>query len=219
VLKLQRDESSGRVNALLGGMDRFRVRQLAAREPFMVAEVEYLYEVKVAPNDELKAHVLALVNSIKDLVQLNPLFKEELSLLIGQGITFEDPGRLADLAAFMTTAAGDELQEVLETLEVQPRLEKVLRLLNKELDISRLQAKIGSRSRSGSRGSSANTSCASSSRRSSASSAWRRTTRKRRWRATSSDSDNCIPPMRRAGASTRRSTSSGSWKGRRPSTT
>jgi ATP-dependent Lon protease len=142
VLKVQRDESSGRVSALLGGMDRFRVKQLATREPFTVAEVEYLYEVKAAPSDELKAHVLALVNSIKDLVQLNPLFKEELSLLIGQGITFEDPGRLADLAAFMTTAAGEELQEVLETLEVLPRLDRVLRLLNKELDISRLQAKI-----------------------------------------------------------------------------
>ena len=142
ILRVQRDEASGRTSILLGGLDRFEIKAILSSKPYITAEVSYLYESRERATDELKAHALALVNSIKDLVQLNPLFKEELSLLIGQGLTFEEPGRLADLAAFMTSAAGDELQEILETLNVQARLDKVLRLLNKELDISRLQAKI-----------------------------------------------------------------------------
>jgi ATP-dependent Lon protease len=52
------------------------------------------------------------------------------------------PEPFADFAANLTTAAKKELQEVLETIPVVPRMEKVLVLLNKELDIARLQAEI-----------------------------------------------------------------------------
>lgn len=140
VLKADRGES-GQLTVVVGGMDRFELERVLSREPYVVAEVSYLYEPKLVITDELKAYALAVINSIKDLVSLNPLFKEELNLLVAQG-NFEDPGRLADLAAFMTSASGQQLQDVLETLDVRQRLDKVLNLLKRELDISRLQAKL-----------------------------------------------------------------------------
>jgi len=140
VLKLQRSEQ-GPPAVLLGALDRFEIRRTLQRAPQIVAEVSYLYEPKLAPSNELRAYALAVINSIKDLIVQNPLFKEELNLLINQG-SFEEPGRLADYAAFLTSAPGPKLQEVLETLDVRARLEKVLELLRHELEISRLQSKL-----------------------------------------------------------------------------
>lgn len=125
------------MTTVLSALDRMRIVRVVEHDPYMRAEVEYLYD-QPGPAAELKAYSLAAINSIKDLVALNPLYKEQLSLLLDQG-NLEEPGPLADMAAFLTSARGETLQEVLETLDVRKRLEKVLGLLKDELEISRLQ--------------------------------------------------------------------------------
>jgi ATP-dependent Lon protease len=126
------------ITVVLSALDRMRIVRVIRHTPYLVAEVEYLYD-KSAPSDELKAYTLAVINSVKDLVALNPLYKEQLSLLVSEG-NLDDPGPLADTAAFLTSADGPQLQRVLETLDVRKRLERVLGLLKRELEISRLQA-------------------------------------------------------------------------------
>jgi ATP-dependent Lon protease len=56
--------------------------------------------------------------------------------------SLSEPGRLADFAAALTGAGGGELQEVLETVSIRARLRKVLMLLRKEIDVSKVQARI-----------------------------------------------------------------------------
>ena len=56
----------------------------------------------------------------------------------------EDPSHLSDFAASLTTSTKGQLQEVLETLDLLPRMEKVLVLLNNELELARAQQKIRS---------------------------------------------------------------------------
>ncbi len=131
------------VTAVLSAMDRMRIVRVLSHSPYMVAEVEYLKD-KPAPSGELKAYTLAVINSIKELVVQNPLYKEQLSLLLSEG-NLEDPGLLGDMAAFLTSAEPEALQLVLETLDVRRRLEKVLGLLKRELEIAQLQTKIRDR--------------------------------------------------------------------------
>ena len=47
-----------------------------------------------------------------------------------------------DFAANLTSADGAELQEILETFDVRRRIDRVLVILKKELEVSRLQTKI-----------------------------------------------------------------------------
>ncbi|MBM4144033.1 MAG: endopeptidase La [Lentisphaerae bacterium] len=131
----------GPIQVLLSALERFRIRGIVREEPHIVAEVDYMIETEMADNMELKAYSLSVVKSIKELIQLNPLHKEELSLFMSRS-SLADPGRLADFAAALTTAGGKELQEILETASIRARLRKVLFLLKKEIDVSRLQAKI-----------------------------------------------------------------------------
>lgn len=90
---------------------------------------------------ELKAYSISIITTIKEMLKLNPLFKEELQIFLGHS-DFTEPGRLADFAVALTTATREELQEVLEIFDLQGRIDKALVLLKKELDLSKLQNSI-----------------------------------------------------------------------------
>ncbi|MDD5704702.1 MAG: endopeptidase La [Kiritimatiellae bacterium] len=134
--------SENLIHVLVTTHERFRVSSYVSTKPVLVARVEYMLEADMSDNPELKAFSISVVQAIKSLIQLNPLHKEELGLLMQHG-NLSEPGRLADIAAALTTATAAEQQEVLETVSVRDRLSKVLLLLRKEIDISRIQAKIG----------------------------------------------------------------------------
>ncbi len=144
VVQASPPSADGPLQLVVQVMERFNVIQFLGEAPLLRARVNYWYEPGFKTNDELKAYSVAVVDSIKELVQLNPLFKEGLSLLLDQ-IDVHDPGVLADFAAAMTTASGEELQEVLEIRSVRRRIEKTLILIKREVEISRLKQQISKR--------------------------------------------------------------------------
>ena len=66
---------------------------------------------------ELKAYTVAVINTIKELLPLNPLYAEELKFFLNR-FSPEEPARLADFAAGLTTSSKEELQDVLETTHI-----------------------------------------------------------------------------------------------------
>ena len=106
----------------------------------LVAKVSY-HPDDVTLSKELKAYAISIISTIKELLKLNPLFKEELQIFLSHS-DFTEPGKLADFAVALTTATREELQEVLETINLPERIDKALVLLKKELDLSRLQSSI-----------------------------------------------------------------------------
>lgn len=125
-------------------LERFDIREVVAEKPILRTRVHYWHETQFETNKELKAYSVAIVESIRKLVKLNPLFKEGLSLLVEQ-INVNDPGSLSDFSSSMTTATGEELQEILEMKSIRARIEQALILLKRELEISRLKAQISKR--------------------------------------------------------------------------
>ena len=89
----------------------------------------------------MKAYSISIISTIKDLLKLNPLFKEELQIFLGHS-DFTDPGKLADFAVALTTASREELQGVLEAFDLNDRISRALVLLKQELDLSKLQSSI-----------------------------------------------------------------------------
>jgi ATP-dependent Lon protease len=110
------------------------------KSSFMMAQVKTVDDPSTN-SDELKAYSINIITTIKELLKLNPLFKEELQVFLGHS-DFTEPGKLADFAVALTTASREELQDVLETFDIQERIDKALLLLKKELDLSRLQNSI-----------------------------------------------------------------------------
>jgi ATP-dependent Lon protease len=134
------------IHVLLEGLQRFRVRSWVRAEAPYLASVQYFPERggelgDAADRDELKAYAVAIINTIKELIPLNPLYGEELKVFLGRSNPNE-PALLADFAAGLTTASKQELQDVLETIPLAPRLAKVLKLLQQEVRIARTQMEI-----------------------------------------------------------------------------
>ncbi len=112
---------------------------------YLSAKVKYHEDPAVHElSKEIKAYSISIITSIKELLKLNPLFKEELQIFLSHS-DFTDPGRLADFAVALTTASREELQEVLSCFDIQKRIDKALLILKKELDISKLQSSINQR--------------------------------------------------------------------------
>lgn len=130
------------LHILVATRERLRIVSFRQEDPVFVARVEYMHETDMSDNPDLKAYSISVVQAIKALVQLNPLHKQELNLLM-QHTDLNEPGRLADIATALTTAKAEEQQQILETVSVRERLHRVLLLLRKEIDVSKIQAKIG----------------------------------------------------------------------------
>lgn len=135
------DDKDEHLQIIVEGLQRFEVSEwINTQHPF-VANVTYHLENKAKKQTELKPHVLAVINTIKELLPLNPLYNEELKVFL-ERFSPEQPSSLADFAASLTTSTREELQDILATLELAPRLEKVLLLLNKELQLAKAQVEI-----------------------------------------------------------------------------
>jgi ATP-dependent Lon protease len=138
VHRVQRSE--GRLQVLVECLQRFRIVQMVSRETPFTARIEYLPE-PATDSKEIKPYAVAIINTIKELLPLNPLYAEELRMFLDR-FGPDDPSHLTDFAASLTTSDKFQLQAVLETLELLPRMEKVLELLHKELELVKAQASI-----------------------------------------------------------------------------
>ncbi|MDA3787454.1 MAG: endopeptidase La [Desulfobacula sp.] len=130
----------GNIQFIAQGLERFRIKRFLSDKPPFVIEAEYFKKVEENEN-ELKAYAIAIINSIKQLLSLNPLYSEEVRQYLGM-FSPDQPSLLTDFAAGITTASGDDLQEVLELTSVIDRMKKVMMLLQKEIEIAKLQSKI-----------------------------------------------------------------------------
>ena len=129
------------IQILLEGLQRFSVSQWLADKPPLLASARYYPNHPSAQTEEQKAYAVAIINIIKDLIPLNPLYGEELKVFLARS-DINEPSMLADFAASLTSASKDDLQEVLETVPLQRRMEKVVELLNRELKIAQAQKEI-----------------------------------------------------------------------------
>lgn len=131
----------GGAQVVLNMEKRISITKPAKSSKYLRTEVKYIEDAGGKLTKELKAYSISIITTIKELLKLNPLFKEELQIFLSHS-DFTEPGKLADFAVALTTAGREELQDVLETFDLHSRIDKALMLLKKELDLSKLQNSI-----------------------------------------------------------------------------
>ncbi len=133
-------EVKDNVQFIAQGLERFKIKKFLSDKPPFVAEVDYFSPPK-EDEDKIKAYAISIISNIKQLLSLNPLYSEELKQYLNR-FSPDQPSPLTDFAAGITTASGAELQEILETGSLLDRMKKVMMLLQKEIEIAKLQTKI-----------------------------------------------------------------------------
>mmetsp|Transcript_22464 Transcript_22464/g.62033 ORF Transcript_22464/g.62033 Transcript_22464/m.62033 type:complete len:1027 (-) Transcript_22464:288-3368(-) len=136
-------EASDSGQLLLLGHRRIKRTEVLSQEPQRV-RVEHLRDEPYSNDDILKATSMEVVNTMRDLLHLNPLYGEQFRTLLSLtgSIDLQDMSRLVDAAASLTS--GDDVvhQAILEQLSVPERAKSVLLLLKKEVELCKLQQDI-----------------------------------------------------------------------------
>jgi ATP-dependent Lon protease len=132
------------VQVLLLGGRRVTLDRVVQAEPVMLAKMGEAQDENPEDSDGVslaKAYSMEVMQTIKEILKLNPFFKEQMQMIL-ERTEIHESGKLADFGAALTTADAQSLQGVLATLNVTERIEKTLLLLKKELEVSKLQSEI-----------------------------------------------------------------------------
>ena len=113
-------------------------------EQILMVDTSNIVHQNYQMSDEIKALSNEVIQTIRDIITMNPFYRESLSLLLPDGQRVVDnPVYLSDLGAALTNGDAKDQQEVLEEMNIPNRLMLSLKLLKKELEMSKLQQKIG----------------------------------------------------------------------------
>jgi ATP-dependent Lon protease len=121
------------------GDQRFQVTEFLSGWPFFVARVVRIPE-PTAHTPEIEARFLHLQRQAVEALELLPQAPQELIAAV-QSTT--SPAALADLAVAYMDVKPTEKQEILETIDVNARMDKVSRMLAQRIEVLRLSAEIG----------------------------------------------------------------------------
>jgi len=131
--------SDGTHHLVCQGDQRFQIVEFLGGWPFFVARVVRIPE-PVTQSAEIEARMLHLREQAVEAVQLLPQAPPELLAAV-QGAP--SAGALADLVATYMDVSPEEKQEILETIDLTARMEKVARLLAHRIEVMRLSREIG----------------------------------------------------------------------------
>ncbi len=132
----------GTVKVLVEGAERVRVTGYEDTDGFFTAHVEVLSQEHEEDDRELEVLTRSLLAMFDQYVKLNKKVPPEILTSLS-GI--EEPGRLADTIAAHMSLKLDEKQKILEIVSSHARLERLMVLIEGEIDIMQIEKRIRGR--------------------------------------------------------------------------
>ncbi len=132
----------GSTRIICQGLARVHILAFTQGQPYLKAHIETVAETEAA-GEEVEALKVNVTNLFQRVVSMVPQLPEEL---VVAAMNIEEPGNLADLVAsqmFLKITLA-ERQKVLQTVDVKERLQLVLEVLNKQVQLLELSEKIQS---------------------------------------------------------------------------
>jgi len=128
------------VRILVQGLRRIETVEYVQHKPFYRARVRHLADVyeRSKDLDAMQAH---MVNQFAKFVSMIPYLPDELQVVV---MNIKDPGKVTDLIASNLNISLEEKQDLLSTLDVRARIQKLSTILNREIELLELGHKIQS---------------------------------------------------------------------------
>ena len=134
----------GEHHIICQGQQRFRVLSYLDGFPFIVATVERIDEPSVTGNTEIEARFLQLKERAVEVLQLLPQVPQEMVHAV-QNI--DAPGTLADLVAGYVDIKPAEKQTLLEEVDLQRRMDRLLDVLAHRIEVMQISRDIDKRTK------------------------------------------------------------------------
>ncbi len=122
---------NGTIQLILQGLSRIRINEIVHTEPYPFARVEVLQDTG-EHNPELEGLSRAAQELFQEVVNSAPYLANEIGAAIS---ALTEPGAVADFIASQLNIQLEDRQEILNTLDVGKRLQKVVEMLQREKEI------------------------------------------------------------------------------------
>jgi len=131
----------GTVKVLIEGIKRARTVRFLSNEHYFLADVELIDDTNVGSR-EVEVLTRSLKSQFEQYVKLNRKIPTEI---LASVLAIEDGARLADTIAAHLAIKLDEKQKVLEVIDLGKRLEKLVGIMESEIDLLQVEKKIRGR--------------------------------------------------------------------------
>ncbi|RUM38522.1 MAG: endopeptidase La [Desulfobulbus sp.] len=132
----------GRLKVLVQALSKAQIKSFKQKDPHFRVEVDLVEEEETGTvSVETEALMRTVREQTEKIMSLRGILSSDLMMIINN---IEEPGRLADLVGSNLRLKIVESQQILETVDTVKRLRLVADLLNKEMEVAAVQAKIQS---------------------------------------------------------------------------
>ena len=136
IVKLTKGEEGTVV--VVQGISRVSVTEITAHEPITMAKIEKL-DTPEKSGKRIDALKMDLLKLFTNLVKISPYLPDDL-LHVARHVS--DPGTMTDMIASFLNVDRHKRQEILELLDVETRMEKLLLFLSEELEVAKMGKEI-----------------------------------------------------------------------------
>lgn len=119
-------------------LSRFRILGVVQREPYLIVKIETVESIP-APRNEIAPLVTTIKLQTARLISLSPDIPDSAKAILDD---VTDPGVLADLVAGNMAISMEEKQKLLRTAEERGRLERLIYVLAREIEVLEVSKKI-----------------------------------------------------------------------------
>ncbi|CCU80494.1 ATP-dependent protease La Type I [Halanaerobium saccharolyticum subsp. saccharolyticum DSM 6643] len=133
---------NGMIKVVVEGIERAEVIEYIDTEEYFLAEVQSRPEEKIEVSKDIKALMRTVIKEFEEYIKYNRNLPAET---IMSASNIEEPGRLADVISSQVELKYPQLQELLEATDIVERLEKMLSLLQDEIEVLKIEQDINNR--------------------------------------------------------------------------
>jgi ATP-dependent Lon protease len=134
----------GGTTIIIQGKKRFELLEMQTEDPYFKASIRLLDEDVLPVSEDFKAHISSIKDLAAQIIHLSPNLPTEASIILKN---IENPSFLINFVSSNLNSDLVEKQSLLEIHDIYKRSERLIHILNRELQFAELKDKVTSKTR------------------------------------------------------------------------
>ena len=134
----------GGTTIIIQGRKRFELEQMVSEDPYFRASVKLLEDQEAPEKEDFEAYISSIKDLATQIIQLSPNLPTEAAIILKN---IENPSFLINFVSSNLNSELDEKQLLLEIADVHERAEKLVNILQRELQFAELKDKVTNKTR------------------------------------------------------------------------
>jgi len=135
---------NGMIKVIVEGLKRAEILEYLSKEEYFSVHANVFNDLEKEVDNELKALMRTVVNDFQEYIKYNKNLPAEIMMTV---TNIEKAGRLADIISSHMELKFKQEQKLLESIDLEERLEKLLEILKDEIEILQIEQQLNKKVR------------------------------------------------------------------------